>query len=302
MFDDLNKSLAKFKELAGTWPALMVMGSFVLYVLGYLSVRFNLTVLGIGTDLAVVDERYIFAGAKFVVYLLATLPIIGMFLLPFFLIYVGAKVLRKRTSTSDAPKKTVSISGNTIAIMGIVISIALVQIVMRKCFDFSNLLIADQNRVPNPLGLKALLLDDDGLNRSLYFSGLVAATLLVFGLLLLARRNSSPASPALSALLVFFVVLQFLFLPINYGIFIMDKVVPKVSDLGNQAALKEGQEAWLVWEGTRGVTYLIRTTPSPLPGQPRALPFRSLVTIPQADVKRIEVIRYDQILKEVFSQ
>jgi len=46
MFDDLNKSLAKFKELAGTWPALMVMGSFVLYVLGYLSVRFNLTVLG----------------------------------------------------------------------------------------------------------------------------------------------------------------------------------------------------------------------------------------------------------------
>ena len=80
MFDDLNKSLAKFKELAGTWPALMVMGSFVLYVLGYLSVRFNLTVLGIGTDLAVVDERYIFAGAKFVVYLLATLPIIGMFI------------------------------------------------------------------------------------------------------------------------------------------------------------------------------------------------------------------------------
>ena len=50
----------------GTWT---LIGSFVLYVLGYLTIRFHLSVLAAGTDLGIIDERYLFAGAKFVVYL-----------------------------------------------------------------------------------------------------------------------------------------------------------------------------------------------------------------------------------------
>src|SRR5215831_12986441 len=62
------------KDVAGSWAAYIAMGSFGLYFLGYLSLRFHLTALGIATDLAVFDERYLFAGARFLVYLVASLP------------------------------------------------------------------------------------------------------------------------------------------------------------------------------------------------------------------------------------
>ena len=47
----------RIKAVGGSWAAYTAVGSFVLYVLGYLALRFHLTALGIGTDLAVLDER-----------------------------------------------------------------------------------------------------------------------------------------------------------------------------------------------------------------------------------------------------
>ena len=58
----------KAKAFAADWAAYAALGSFALYLPGYLSLRFHLTALGIGTDLAVLDERYLFAGAKSLVY------------------------------------------------------------------------------------------------------------------------------------------------------------------------------------------------------------------------------------------
>ena len=71
-------------ELAGSWAVISALGSFVLYLAGYLSLRFHLTVLGIGTDLNVFDERYLFSGAKFLIYLTTTLPICVLLLLVLF--------------------------------------------------------------------------------------------------------------------------------------------------------------------------------------------------------------------------
>ena len=64
----------KIKGLAAAWTAYTALGSFTLYLLGYLTLRFHLTALGISTDLAVLDERYLFAGAKFLVYLVSSKP------------------------------------------------------------------------------------------------------------------------------------------------------------------------------------------------------------------------------------
>ncbi len=66
----------KIKGVGGAWTAYMAVGSFALYLLGYLSLRFQLTVLGIGTDLTVLDERYLFAGARFMIYLVSAVPIV----------------------------------------------------------------------------------------------------------------------------------------------------------------------------------------------------------------------------------
>ena len=73
---DLLQDLGEHvKGFADNWTKYSI-GSFLLYGVGYLALRFHLTALGIATDLAVLDERYLFTGARFLVYLVASIPII----------------------------------------------------------------------------------------------------------------------------------------------------------------------------------------------------------------------------------
>ena len=74
MADLLQELNERIKALAGDWTKYTVVGSFLLYVVGYLTLRFHLTAIGIGTDLAVLDERYLFTGARFFVYLVSAVP------------------------------------------------------------------------------------------------------------------------------------------------------------------------------------------------------------------------------------
>ena len=73
--NDFWGDLAKrTQELGSHWTSYTVLGSFALYVLGYLTLRFHLTALGIGADLSVLDERYLFTGARFLIYLISSVP------------------------------------------------------------------------------------------------------------------------------------------------------------------------------------------------------------------------------------
>ena len=74
MTDFLQDLGARVKALSGDWATYMVLGNLLLYIVGYLTLRFHLTAMGIGTDLAVLDERYLVTGARFLVYLLAAVP------------------------------------------------------------------------------------------------------------------------------------------------------------------------------------------------------------------------------------
>src|SRR5437899_124033 len=74
MTDIIEALTGKLKELAGGWASYSALGGFALYVVGYLSLRFHLTALGLGTDLSALDERYLFTGAKFLIYLCSTIP------------------------------------------------------------------------------------------------------------------------------------------------------------------------------------------------------------------------------------
>jgi len=79
-----NELSEKAKELAGPWTVSLTLGSVALYLLSYLSLRFHLTTLGVGTDLSILDERYLFAGAKFLVYQVSSVPnaaVVGLLLL-----------------------------------------------------------------------------------------------------------------------------------------------------------------------------------------------------------------------------
>ena len=75
-----TKESEKEKKPEGSWALFTGIGSFLLYLFGYLSLRFHLSVLGVDTGLSVLDERYLFAGAQFLVYLLTSFPVAVVFL------------------------------------------------------------------------------------------------------------------------------------------------------------------------------------------------------------------------------
>jgi hypothetical protein len=95
-------------------------------------------------------------------------------------------------------------------------------------------------------------------------------------------------------LLAFLVAVQCLLLPVNYGILIADKTIPRVATLGGLEAIGVGREAWLVWEGKEGMTYLVR-------GKGGGKEVRKLVTLLRSDVKKTEMTAYDPILRVLFA-
>jgi hypothetical protein len=366
----------KLKDLLGGWTSYVALGSFTLYLLGYLAVRFHLTALGIGTDLSVLDERYVFAGARFLVYFFSNFPIIVLFALPLVLLLALLKWLAKIGATLIRMAVNLSKSSNTrklnsasktpgsrnwgklnpfstptrAAFSGIIISVFIIQIVMRKSFVFSNLLLEG---IPDSgIGLETLLLPDHETNKQFYFLGFTAATAVCAGIWAYARQlpDRQTLSNYLLMLLASLVIVQFLFLPIYYGVFVMDKSIPRVLDLGDQVDLAGNQKAWLVWEGSKGATYLVHetgcqdqsqktsvttqtpavqqqsqpqaaagttapTSPAQAPPANQKMPpcttgarlypdgiNRKLVTLPQKDNTRIQILGYDSIATLSFFQ
>ena len=131
----------------------------------------------------------------------------------------------------------------------------------------------------------------------LYFGLLVMACGL--SLLMVWVLWATPIPPGLwtAARLLFIglVAVQILLLPINYGVLIMDKVMPRVGSLG-ATPLTAGEQAWLVWEGRDGSTFLVqgRQQQGSVPTQ------RRLVTLARADVKRLEILDFDSIMPTLF--
>jgi hypothetical protein len=165
---------------------------------------------------------------------------------------------------------------------------------MRQCFFFSSLLLAPHP--PQPAWLGALLLASNDGPRALYFAALVAGTALTAAFFWRARDSApQPArSDFLHWLLGFLVAVQDLMLPVNYGILIADKTMPRVAYLGDRKVQEPGQDAWLVWEGKDSMTYLLRQRR----GEQET---RALVTLPRSEVKRIEITAYDPILRILFA-
>ena len=292
---------AKLKEIAGSWASFAALGSFALYLLGYLALRFRLTFLGIGTDLAVLDERYFYEGAKFAVYLVSAVPILLLIVLALSVCaWVPYRLLRflLNTRTKAAMRRrgralaAWCASPVRLSLAGIAISIVVIQFVMRQPFLYSNLLVARE--LPDHGWLRGLLLTEEEGWRSLYFTGLVAATAVTTSVAFVIAGQARPGglARALRAVLVAVVAIQFLLLPVNYGFLITATPLPRVASLPGGETVPRAPDAWLAWEGKEGVTYFVRD---------KANERRSLLTLPRKDVGRIEVTGYDPVLRLLFA-
>ncbi|HEX2457950.1 MAG TPA: hypothetical protein VHI99_29910 [Vicinamibacterales bacterium] len=285
MADDLLHDLGeRISALVGDWTKYTVVGSFLLYVAGYLALRFHLTAIGIGTDLAVLDERYLFTGARFLVYLVSAVPNILLVALP--IVGLGWLAERMLPEQVHARVREALLHPRWLTIAGIVVAVLVIQLVMRQCFAFSDLLLAHE--LPrDPAWLVKLLVDDTLM--PIYFSALVAACAVSIGILIIARRaGSNGPSKSAWALLAFLAAVEVLLLPVNYGVLIVDKALPRVAAVGEKP-MTDGSEAWLVWEGKDAATYLVRDRNQ----------VRSLLTL-RGEIKQTEIVGFDRILPKLF--
>lgn len=260
--------LEKLKGLGASWGAYTALGSFVLYFLGYLVWRFQLAAWGVVTDLSVLDERYFFAGARFVVYLVTSTVNAILLAAPLFLGWW----LVNRSPRFQAWRKAANP-----ATAGVIFGVLFIQLVERKCFQFMNGLLV-QPQLEGDDWLKAILLNQ--FSDSLFFAGLMMGVAISAWLLLQAKLSPTRKRTA-EAMLIFLVAVEFLLLPVNYGVIISTKSLCKVTQFAPA-------EAWLVSEGKDKTTFLV------LEKQSR------LVSIPNAELKKLEVTGVTQIYQRLF--
>jgi hypothetical protein len=110
-----------------------------------------------------------------------------------------------------------------------------IQFVMRQCFFFGDLLLAPALPT-DPAWLRQLLLNDQLM--PLYFSALIATTCLLLAILWASRATSAstPMRKLGRSLLGVLVAVQVLLLPVNYGVLVVDKSMPRLAAFRRRAA------------------------------------------------------------------
>lgn len=316
-FQDLQEKLS---NLVGSWASYAALGTFLLYLFGYLSLRFHLTALGIPTDLTVVDQRYFYAGAKFLVYVLLYIPVIVLIALVVVIMLVVLVSIvaalfalytrifkrengkNKRRQRGVVRQAVVSWSKKAwvIALLGIIVSEVWIQFLMKQCFSIHDALL-DPSTTEMSWVAAIMRNQDNNYLEVIFFCTVVAGTIVVAWLLFTAinlrKKAKNTAATLLIALLAGLFTIQVLLLPVNHGVLIADKVLPRVTDLGGQEKLQEKQTAWLVWEGNEGVTYLVQSEGSWDYSTQNWSRVRKLITLPKKNVTRTEVVANDSISK-----
>jgi hypothetical protein len=291
MADVTSNFVEKLGSVAGKWSAFAALGSFMLYLLGYLTLRFQLSTYGVATNLDLFDEKYFFAGCRFLVYLVSSVP--NVLILVLVLMAIGylpyvltPATLKDRLGHWATGWTTKSVR---LPLLGTVLAIAFIQFVSRKCFALGNVLL--QKQLPDEW-ISSVLLSSDG-RLSFYYSGLVAGALLTGGIFWYVLRHGS-ATTAIAKLLLavlgFLVAVEFLLLPVNYGVLISTQLLPRVSELGGDEKLLDGERGWMVWDSKDAFIYFIVGSGDK----------RTLLTIPRKEGK-VRIIAYDDIYCVLFS-
>jgi hypothetical protein len=281
----------KLSGLAARWTGYAALGSFFLYLFGYLVLRFQLSVYGVETNIDAFDEKYLFAGCRFLVYLVSTVPSLLILILILIVIAYGPFRLIPASKRDSLRTWFTQWFANPIRLplLGIVFTVLFIQLVQRKCFVFVDNLLLEKG-LPD-IWIARVLLSGEG-RLALYFSGLVAATIITGVILFYALKQKnveSGLSRALVWLLGFLFAVEILFLPVNYGVLISTQSLPRVAEISADTPPTVGSMYWLLWDSKDAITYLVRD-----PGDQRMV-----VTVPARDA-RIRILAYDNILCVLF--
>ena len=287
MSDDVEK---RVKALAAMWTTLLAVSTALLYIAGYLSLRFQLSALGVAVDLHVVDERYLFEGAHFLVYLVTGIP--NLLILVLLVGAVGWLVSRlvprrRREAISEKTRDWFADMDESRypVVVGIVWSVLVFQFVMRRVFELRDLLLGPFPRRPELL--VDLLCDGEGVLQPLYFAvllGLVVPSVIC--LKAMWPRRSTLHMGLSVPLLAILIGVQLLLLPVNHGILTAGLGTPRVRDLPGEDT---SSKVWRVWQAESKAIFLVER-----PGTPAV---RRLVVLPDPEESRLEILKHDDLLK-----
>jgi hypothetical protein len=291
MNDPIKSVTENMGNFVSKWTAYAAFGSSMLYLIGYLTLRFQLSTYGLTTDLDLFDEKYLFAGCRFLVYLVSTVPNILIVVLVLSAVgYIPFRLMPSAVRDGAAGWFAHwCAKPSRLSLAGIALAVVFIQFVMRRCFAFGNLLL--QKQLPDEWISGVLLASDAKL--TLYFSGLVAGTLLTAFIAWKAVTRVDSADETarlLIVVLVFLAAVEFLLLPVNYGVLISTQELPQVAEAPGDAKPLDGRRTWLVWNSKETLTYFVFVSPDN----------RMLMTVPRKDAP-IRIVSYDDIYCVLFS-
>ncbi len=282
MSDGNNSLESRVKTLATAWSTALAAGSLALYAAGYLAQRFRLRALGIEPELEIVDERYLFTGAHFFIYLLTLVPMALVFLLPLALVVAVARRWRPPRARIDGTGRAAARAlwqapPGRLGLFGVVWAVAAVQLVMRRVFYLEDLLLEP---LPcDPFWFERLARDETGVAEPLLLAGLVLLTLPTLLCLARAGRRRAWAAPLAALALV-----QLLLLPVHFGVLAAGGAVDRLAALpGEEPASK----VWRIFATGAESTFLVER-----PGSPAV---RRLVIVPAKKLERLEVTRRERL-------
>lgn len=275
----LRQFLGKPGEVVAWGSAVATLGSASAYGVGYLSVRFKLTALGLGTDLDVLDERYLFEGLKFAVFLGASLPPLAASFLVLAGLFLG---VRRAASSARAAVGRWWQDSMLPLLFGIIVSLGLIQFVLRQCFLFDNLLLRES--LPDPGWYRTLLTSAGGGGVQLFFLGALVGLAVPLAILLSVRSWSalSFSRRACVGMLITLLVVQALLLPVNYGILTGVRFIPRLAPRSGPTPDSK-KPTWLIWEGAK-TTYLTGDDRGP-----------KLVTVPAESTGTVTIEAFDTL-------
>ncbi len=289
MADATSDLVQRVVSVAGKWTTNAGFGTFLLYLFGYLTLRFQLNTYGVATNLDVFDEKYLFAGCRFLVYLGLTLPNL-LFIAAIVAVLLAIAFKLMPSSVRQRPWNSVR---NWLGrpyrsqIVGCAVALLMIQLLLRQCLFLNNLLLA--TCLP-PVWISSVFLANDTA-QGFYFAALVAGIALTAALLVGALRNSTiPGTRWFNVLLIVLFGIECLLLPINYGMLIASRWLPRVAQVNLVDKLPESATAWLVWESKDVLTYFVRDNNDT----------RRLITVPRKD-SQITIVRNDPIFQIIFA-
>lgn len=255
------------------WTTYTAVGGFLLYLFGYLALRFHITALGVNTDLGVLDEQYLFAGAHFVVYVASVLPWLALVALV--ILALGRFMVPKLAAAQALRKPAVLLWWSSILAIGLFPF-------LNRCFAMSNIPLAG---IPADLGFLSGVLKNGDLRQTAFLIGLLLAAGAVCGPVIAASRMAATAGHrTLFGIAVVLAALTALMVPVNFGTLILPYPADQTSSVG-KVALTEGQKAWVIWRGKDWVTYLVRSPQG-----------QSVVDVPVKSLERVDVVKTDSLI------